>query len=136
MRLADGRYLPVERATMHATTGSGPGGQHRNRSQTRVELRLPLAIMGLTPAELDRIRALLHQRIVDDELVVRAGEQRSQYQNRVAAEERMVKLVDGALRREPHRVTTRPTRGSQERRLDEKHRQAKRKQDRRTAFDD
>ena len=61
MRLADGRYLPVERATMHATTGSGPGGQHRNRSQTRVELRLPLAIMGLTPAELDRIRALLHQ---------------------------------------------------------------------------
>ena len=70
MRLADGRYLPVERATMHATTGSGPGGQHRNRSQTRVELRLPLAIMGLTPAELDRIRALLHQRIVDDELVV------------------------------------------------------------------
>ena len=132
MRLADGRYLPVERATMHATTGSGPGGQHRNRSQTRVELRLPLAIMGLTPAELDRIRALLHQRIVDDELVVRAGEQRSQYQNRVAAEERMVKLVDGALRREPHRAT----RGSQERRLDEKHRQAKRKQDRRTAFDD
>jgi hypothetical protein len=48
----------------------------------------------------------------------------------------MVKLVDGALRREPHRVPTRPTRGSQERRLDEKHRQAKRKQDRRTAFDD
>ena len=136
MRLADGRYLPVERATMHATTGSGPGGQHRNRSQTRVELRLPLAIMGLTPAELDRIRALLHQRIVDDELVVRAGEQRSQYPNRVAAEERMVKLVDGALRREPHRVPTRPTRGSQERRLDEKHRQATRKQDRRTAFDD
>jgi hypothetical protein len=33
-------------------------------------------------------------------------------------------------------VPTRPTRGSQERRLDEKHRQAKRKQDRRTAFDD
>ena len=48
----------------------------------------------------------------------------------------MVKLVDGALRREPHRVPTRPTRGSQERRLEEKHRQAKRKQDRRTAFDD
>ena len=136
MRLADGRHLPVERATMHATTGSGPGGQHRNRSQTRVELRLPLAIMGLTPTELERVRALLHQRIVDDELVVRSGEQRSQYQNRVAAEERMVKLIDGALRRDPHRISTRPTRGSQERRLEEKHRQAKRKQERRAAFDD
>ena len=85
MRLADGRYLPVERATMHATTGSGPGGQHRNRSHTRVELRLPLAMMGLTPAELDRIRNLLHQRIIDDALVVRAGEQRSQPQSTFAS---------------------------------------------------
>jgi ribosome-associated protein len=136
MRLADGRYLPVERATMHATTGSGPGGQHRNRSHTRVELRLPLAVMGLTPAELDRIRNLLHQRIIDDALVVRAGEQRSQHQNRVAAEERMVKLIDGALRRDPHRISTRPTKGSQERRLQEKQRQAKRKQERRVGFDD
>lgn len=136
MRLADGRHLPVERATMHATTGSGPGGQHRNRSHTRVELRLPLSIMGLTATELERVRTLLHQRIVDDALVVRAGEQRSQHQNRIAAEERMVKLIDGALRRDPHRVSTRPTKGSQERRLQEKQRQAVRKRERRVPFDD
>lgn len=136
MRLADGRHLPVERATMHATTGSGPGGQHRNRSHTRVELRLPLSIMGLTATELERVRTLLHQRIVDDALVVRAGEQRSQHQNRVVAEERMVKLIDGALRRDPHRVSTRPTKGSQERRLQEKQRQAVRKRERRVPFDD
>lgn len=136
MRLADGRHLPVERATMHATTGSGPGGQHRNRSNTRVELRLPLAIMGLTATELERVRTLLHQRIVDDALVVRAGEQRSQHQNRIVAEERMVKLIDGALRRDPHRVSTRPTKGSQERRLQEKQRQAVRKRERRVTFDD
>jgi ribosome-associated protein len=92
--------------------------------------------MGLTPAELDRIRNLLHQRIVDDELVVRAGEQRSQHQNRVVAEERMVKLVDGALRRDPKRISTRPTKGSQERRLQEKQRQARRKQERRVSLDD
>ncbi|MGI9187322.1 MAG: peptide chain release factor-like protein, partial [Gaiellales bacterium] len=115
---------------------SGPGGQHRNRSQTRVELRMPLAIMGLTPAELERVRTLLRPRIVDDALVVRAGEQRSQHQNRVAAEERLVRLIDGALHRDPHRVSTRPTRGSQERRLQEKQRQAKRKQERRVSFDD
>lgn len=121
---------------MHATTGSGPGGQHRNRSHTRVELRLPLAIMGLTATELERVRTLLHQRIVDDALVVRAGEQRSQHQNRIVAEERMVKLIDGALRRDPHRVSTRPTKGSQERRLQEKQRQAVRKRERRVSFDD
>lgn len=121
---------------MHATTGSGPGGQHRNRSQTRVELRLPLTITPLTPAELERVRTVLHQRIVDDALVVRAGEQRSQHQNRVVAEERMVKLVDGALRRDPRRVATRRTKGSQERRLQEKQRQAARKRERRAVFDD
>ncbi|MFM8611260.1 MAG: peptide chain release factor-like protein [Actinomycetota bacterium] len=136
MRLTDGRHLPVERATMHATTGSGPGGQHRNRSQTRVELRLPLALMGLTEAELERVRGVLRHRIVDDALVVRAGEQRSQHQNRVAAEERMVRLVDGALRRDPRRVATRPTRASQTRRLEEKQRQARRKAERRVPFDD
>ena len=121
---------------MHATTGSGPGGQHRNRSHTRVELRLPLALMGLTPAELERVRTALRHRIVDDALVVRAGEQRSQHQNRVVAEERMVKLIDGALRRDPRRVATRPTKGSQERRLQEKQRQAVRKRERRVPFDD
>lgn len=136
MRLADGRYLPVERATMHATTGSGPGGQHRNRSHTRVELRLPLALMGLAPAELERVRSVLRHRIVDDVLVVRAGERRSQHQNRIAAEERMVQLVDGALRRDPHRVATRPTRASQARRLEEKQRRARRKEERRVPFDD
>lgn len=121
---------------MHATTGSGPGGQHRNRAHTRVELRLPLVLMGLTPAELERVRTVLRHRVVDDALVVRAGEQRSQHQNRIAAEERMVQLVDGALRREPHRVATRPTRTSQERRLEEKQRQARRKAERRVSFDD
>jgi len=136
MRLTDGRHLPVERATMHATTGSGPGGQHRNRAQTRVELRLPLALMDLTSAELERIRSVLRHRIVDDALVVRAGERRSQHRNRIAAEERMVQLVDGALRRDPRRVATRPTRASRTRRLEEKQRQARRKQERRVPHDD
>ena len=121
---------------MHATTGSRPGGQHRNRSHTRVELRLPLALMGLTPAELERVRTVLRHRVVDDALVVRAGERRSQHQNRIAAEERMVQLVDGALHRDPRRVATRPTRGSQERRLEDKQRQARRKRERRVSFDD
>jgi ribosome-associated protein len=82
------------------------------------------------------VRAVLGHRIVGDALVVRAGEQRSQHQNRIAAEERMVRLVDGALRRDPRRVATRPTRGSRERRLEEKRRQARRKQERRVPLDD
>ncbi|MGI9117048.1 MAG: peptide chain release factor-like protein [Gaiellales bacterium] len=135
MHLADGRNLPVEHATMHATTGSGPGGQHRNRAHTRVELRLPLAAMGLAEEELERVRLVLAHRIVDDALVVRAGTRRSQHQNRSDAEERMVQLVDGALRRSPDRVPTRTPRASREQRLQDKHRQAQRKAERRVPAD-
>ncbi len=136
MRLSDGRYVPIERAELRTSTGSGPGGQHRNRSQTRVELRLPLADLNLTAAELARVRHRLRGRIVDDALVVRAGERRSQADNRRAAEERMLRVLDDALQVDPRRVSTAPTKGSRERRLQGKHRQTERKQQRRAPDDE
>ena len=109
MRLADGRYVPIEQAELRTSTGSGPGGQHRNRVQTRVELRLPLSAIKLTPEELQRVRHRLRARIVDDMIVVRAGERRSQADNRRAAEERMLRVLEDALRVDPRRVSTAPT---------------------------
>ena len=133
MRLADGRYVPIEQAELRTSTGSGPGGQHRNRVQTRVELRLPLSAIKLTPEELQRVRHRLRARIVDDMIVVRAGERRSQADNRRAAEERMLRVLEDALRVDPRRVSTK---GSRERRLQSKQRQAERKQLRRAPGDD
>jgi copper chaperone CopZ len=74
--------------------------------------------------------------IVDDALVVRAGERRSQADNRRAAEERMLRVLDDALQVDPRRVSTAPTQGSRERRLQGKQRQAERKQLRRAPGDD
>ncbi len=136
MRLADGRYVPIEQAELRTSTGSGLGGQHRNRVQTRVELRLPLSAIKLTPEELQRVRHRLRARIVDDMVVVRAGERRSQADNRRAAEERMLRVLKDALRVDPRRVSTVPTKGSRERRLQSKQRQAARKQLRRAPGDD
>ena len=136
MYLSDGRYVPIDQAELRTSTGSGPGGQHRNRAQTRVELRLPLALLRLTPEELSRVRHRLRARIVDDALVVRAGERRSQADNRRAAEERMLEVLDRALQVDPRRVSTAPTKGSRERRLESKHQQAKRKALRRAPTDD
>ena len=75
-------------------------------------------------------------RIVDDMLAVRTGERRSQAANRRAAEERMLRVLEAALRADPRRVSTAPIKGSRERLLQGKRRQAERKQLRRAPGDD
>ena len=98
---------------------SGPGGQNVNSTDTRVELLFNLATSAALPALL-KTRALqrLATRLVDGALVIVASEHRSQWQNRVAAQRRLVGLLQAAIAPpSPPRRRTKPTRGSVERRL-------------------
>ena len=98
---------------------SGPGGQNVNSTDTRVELLFHLATSAALPAVL-KARALnrLAPRLVDGALVIVASEHRSQWQNRVAAQRRLVTLLQEAIAPPaPPRRRTKPTRGSVERRL-------------------
>ena len=98
---------------------SGPGGQNVNSTDTRVELLFNLASSASLPAVL-KARALnrLAPRLVDGALVIVASEHRSQWQNRVAAQLRLVTLLQEAIAPPaPPRRRTKPTRGSVERRL-------------------
>jgi ribosome-associated protein len=110
------------------TTGSGgPGGQHANTSDTRVEVRFPVETStSLAP----RQRALLLERLGP---VARAtaSDSRSQTRNRDLALERLRSRLVVALRVDPPRRTTKPTKSAKEARLDAKRRQSTRKQDRR-----
>jgi ribosome-associated protein len=110
------------------TTGSGgPGGQHANTSDTRVEVRFPIATStSLGP----RQRARLLERLGP---VARAtaSDHRSQARNRELALERLRSRLADALRVDPPRRATKPTRSAKEARLDAKRRQAQRKQGRR-----
>ncbi|MFI5042373.1 MAG: alternative ribosome rescue aminoacyl-tRNA hydrolase ArfB [Acidimicrobiales bacterium] len=115
------------------TTGSGgPGGQHANTSDTRVEVRFPVATsVSLGP----RQRARLLERLGP---VVRAtaSDTRSQARNRELALERLcARLADGLHVERPRRPT-RPSRSAAQARLDSKRRQARRKQERRRPYDD
>ena len=110
------------------TTGSGgPGGQHANTSDTRVEVRFPIATStSLGP----RQRA----RLLDElgpEARATASDSRSQARNRELALERLRSRLAAALRVDPPRRATAPTRSAKEARLDAKRRQAQRKQERR-----
>ncbi len=130
--------IPVAELELRAITGSGPGGQHVNRSATRVVLRWNVrSTKALSDEQRTRVSAKLASRL-DGEGAIRivAGEFRSQQQNRRAALERLVTIVERALIVHKTRKATKPTRGAIERRLDEKRQRSDTKRDRRKGNDD
>jgi ribosome-associated protein len=119
--------IRVDELEWRTTSSGGPGGQHANTSDTRVEVRFPIAT---SPSLGPRQRARLLERLGP---VARAtaSDTRSQARNRELALERLcARLADGLHVDRPRRPT-RPSRSSTEARLDSKRRQARRKQDRR-----
>lgn len=104
----------------------GPGGQHANRSNTRVELRFDVEVSGaLGRRQKERIVEQLGPVV---RIVVDA--ERSQARNRALARERLAIRLAGALRVATPRVATRPTRGAKLRRLDAKRQRGETKQQR------
>jgi ribosome-associated protein len=118
--------LPAAELRWRFSRSSGPGGQHVNTTDSRVELIFDLAASEALPPLL-RARALqrLEGQLLEGCVVISASEQRSQWQNRVAAQRRLVALLQEALRPPPPpRRPTRPTRGSVQRRLEAKQRRS------------
>ncbi|MDP4948275.1 MAG: aminoacyl-tRNA hydrolase, partial [Cyanobium sp. MAG_102] len=96
-----------------------PGGQNVNTTDSRVELVFDLAASeALPPALQARALQRLEGKLVEGCVVIAASEHRSQWQNRVAAQRRLVELLLEAIKPPPPpRRATRPTRGSVQRRL-------------------
>jgi ribosome-associated protein len=118
--------IPAEELRWRFSRSSGPGGQNVNTTDSRVELVFDLTASRALPPVL-KARALrrLEGRLLDGCVVIAASEHRSQWQNRVAAQRRLVELLAEALKPPPPpRRATRPTRGSVERRLAAKQRRS------------
>lgn len=116
--LPEGLVVPAADLVERFSRSPGPGGQSVNTSDSRVELELDLtSTTALTDTQ--RTRAL--RRWPDGRIAIAASEHRSQHRNRVAARERLADLLRTALAPPPPtRRATRPTRGSQRRRLEAK----------------
>ena len=100
---------------------SGPGGQHVNKVSTAVELRVDMAASSLPAHVKQRLATLAGSRMTGDGvLVIDSREHRTQSANRDAAHERLRQLLAQASVRPKRRRKTKPTTGSNERRLTSK----------------
>ena len=121
-----GLVIPADELVERFSRAAGPGGQGVNTTDSRVELLFdPAGSAALTPTQRERVVESLGDRLVGGRISVVASEHRSQLRNRAAARERLSGILREALAPPPRaRRTTKPTRGSQTRRLEAKRRRA------------
>jgi ribosome-associated protein len=110
--------VPREEIELRFSRSSGPGGQHAQKSNTRVDARFDvLGSSALTDAQKRRVLAR-----AGPVLRAVAQDERSQWRNRELATERLVDALRAALRVERRRMATKPSRQARERRLEDKRR--------------
>ena len=122
LRISDNISIPESELTISPIRSSGPGGQHVNKTSTRVTLRWNVRdSAALGPTQRARLLARLGPRLTrGGDVVVHAGRFRSRAKNREAARARLAEIVLEALRVTRRRVPTRPGKAVRERRLQEK----------------
>jgi ribosome-associated protein len=123
IRVTRSVVLPLGDVELRFSRSSGPGGQHANTAETRVEAVLDVeSTSALTEAQRRRVLAK-----AGPVLRAVAQDERSQWRNRELALERLVEQLRRALRVERKRVPTKPTAASRERRLQSKKRRSQTK---------
>jgi ribosome-associated protein len=127
LAVTDTLSIPLDELEWRFSGSGGPGGQHANTANTRVEVRFDVA--G-SPSLDGAQRARLLERFGAVVRVV-VSDERSQARNRELALERLADRLAAALRVATPRQPTRPTRAARRRRLEDKRRRAARKRDRR-----
>ena len=115
-------HIPAAAIRWWASRSGGPGGQHANTSDTQVTVELDLDAAELPGGVTERLRTA-H----GDTVRATSADSRSQYRNRQLARKRLADLVDQAAKPPARRRPTKPTRGAQRRRLEEKRQHSEKK---------
>ena len=134
----DSLTIPSSEISFEASRSSGPGGQHVNKSSTKVTILFDIdASSVLADAQRVRIREKLASKLSGGSVLrVSSQRTRSQLTNRDDAMEKLAKLIRAALVEQNPRRKTRPSRATKERRLEEKRKKSEIKQTRSIVYDD
>ena len=113
--------IPEREIALHAVRAQGSGGQHVNKVSTAVHLRFDIVASSLPEQCKERLLLLRDHRISRDGVVtIKAQQSRSQEQNREEALARLRDLIQRAAIPRKKRKATKPTRGSHQRRIEQK----------------
>jgi ribosome-associated protein len=128
MRLGRHAEIPLREVMIRASRPSGPGGQHANATESRIEAVFDVArSAALSEEQKRRIISRCGARVV-----AIAQDTRSQTQNRELALRRLRGRLESSLQVSRPRAATRPSKSSRRRRIEAKRRQSERKRQRRT----
>ncbi len=135
MRVNENLVIPDAELDRRASRSSGAGGQHVNKTSSRIEITWNIRT---SPSLTDEQRALLESKLAsrlseDGSIRVVASDSRSQLRNRETAERRLGELVARSLAVKKKRKPTRRPRAANEARLTEKKKHSNKKRDRRIA---
>ena len=113
--------IPISEIDIQAMRAQGSGGQNVNKVSTAVHLRFDIRASSLPDVYKERLLTLNDQRISEDGVVIiKAQSYRSQLKNREDALDRLRDLIKSVMVTRKKRQATKPTKGSQERRLESK----------------
>jgi ribosome-associated protein len=139
LTIKPGLTIPGDDLELSTARSGGPGGQHVNRTNSKVVIKLDLvACRVFTEQQRTRLRQKIPPRFLAQDktlLIVSSEQERDQARNREDARAKLAQVIRKALTKPKRRVKTKPTRGSKERRLKTKKEQSSKKKDRRQRWD-
>ena len=128
MKISNTVNLEDNEVEFTAIRASGSGGQKVNKVSAAIHLRFDIEASSLPDFYKERLLDLKDKRITKDgTIVIKAQQHRSQEQNREEASERLVELIKSVNVTQKRRVATKPTKGSQKRRLNSKKQHSQKK---------
>lgn len=124
--------IPRDQIEKSSSRSGGAGGQHVNKTNTKIELRFHLMSATWLPNAVRRrmFKACAGRINNDGELSINSSQSRSQHQNEEDCFKKLRELIEDSWLPPKKRIKTRPTRGSKERRLDDKKKNSERKKNR------